>query len=109
MKIKPNKEMCFEKYTKSLNERLSSIDSDVEKDKEDFPSDKDIFFKWTTLFGQEISMWILLCCGDVVEYDQVPLEDFNFIVNRRGFTPRIINTLKSILIEIGIGSELKGE
>jgi len=35
------------------------------------------------------------------------MDNFEFIINRRGFTPRIINNLRNILVEVGIGNELK--
>jgi len=58
---------------------------------------------------QEVKMWISLCCSDEVEYSQVPVDDFDFIVERRGFTPRIKQNLKIILQQIGIGDNLTGE
>ena len=108
--IKPNKEILVDKYIEEWNKRVSQMNSDLEKDRIDFPNDENINFKWI-LLNQEILMWISLCCGDNVEYNQVPLDDFNFIVNRRGFTPRITSFLRDILKDIGIGDELsnKGE
>lgn len=109
MIMKPDKQTLLNKYIALWNERLPQIMSDYDKDKIEFSNDENIGFKWTHLMEQEMLMWISLCCGDTVEYDQVPLDDFEFIINRRGFRPRMVDTLKNILIEIGIGNELKGE
>ena len=106
-KIKLNSRIVSDKYNDLWNQRIAQMQSDLEKDKLEFLKDDHIGFKWTHLLNQEIYMWISLCCGDTVEYSQVPLDDFNFIVKRRGFTPRITKTLRDFLIDIGIGKELK--
>lgn len=95
------------KYVELWNNSLQYLQSDFDKDKEEFKDDENIAFKWTHLMQQEIEMWITQCCGDVTEWEQVPMGDFEFIINRRGFTPRIIKNLKDILGNIGIGNELK--
>lgn len=107
MESKLDEQIILDKYNDVWNGSLDKLQSDYDKDKEEFVNDNAIGFKWTHLIQQEIWMWISLCCGDVVDYDQVPLEDFKFIVNRRGFTPRITNNLRNILVEIGIGKKLK--
>ena len=73
-------------YVALWNERLPQTQLDLDNDKIEFPKDENIGFKWAHLVQQEILMWISLCCGDTVEYDQVPLDDFKFIINRRGFS-----------------------
>ena len=88
------------------DESLESLQADFDQDKIEFESDKDIDFKWCQLMPQEISMWISLCYSDDTDYDQVTVDDFNFIINRRGFTPRITNNLRNILVKLGIGYEL---
>lgn len=107
IKIKPDEQTVSDKYVALWNELLPQTQLDLDNDKIEFPKDENIGFKWSHLVQQEILMWISLCCGDTVEYDQVSLDDFKFIINRRGFTPRMVATLKDILIGIGIGNELK--
>lgn len=108
MKTKPDEQTLLNKYVTLWNERIPQLQLELENDKTEFPKDEHIGFKWTHLIQQEIKMYISLCSGDNVEYSQVPLEDFKFIVHRRGFMPRMTNVLKNILVDIGIGNELKG-
>jgi len=108
MKIKPDEQTLLNKYVILWNERIPKLQLELENDKAEFPKDEHIGFKWGHLIHQEIKMYISLCSGDVVEYNQVPLDDFKFIVDRRGFTPRMTNVLRDILVDIGIGNELKG-
>jgi len=108
MKIKPDEQTLFNKYVALWNERIPQLQLELENDKTEFPKDEHIDFKWIHLIQQEIEMYISLCSGDVVEYNQVPLDDFKLIVARRGFTPRMTNVLRDILVDIGIGNELKG-
>lgn len=109
MKTKPDKKILYEIYTEQWNKRIPQMCSDFELDIKDFPDDKNIDFKWVHLLHQEVWMWVDLCCGNIAEYSQVPLDEFNFIVERRGFTPRITKTLSDVLIAIGIGEELKAK
>ena len=94
---------------------MKKMQEDYEKDLEDFKSDSNIGFKWTHLFGQELGMWVTLACttganidceNETFEVGQVGREDFDAICERRGFTPRIISTLRNTLKEIGIGNNL---
>lgn len=59
------------------------------------------YFMWT-LVWQEIAMYILL--GRQVEF-----EDFQIIVDRRGFPDVQKSYLKEMLIHIGIGEILSGQ
>jgi hypothetical protein len=102
-----NEQELRNKYSEFWNNSLQHLQSEFDKDKKEFHNDNNIGFKWTHLMQQEIEMWITQCCGDVTEWEQVPMDDFEFIINRRGFTPRIITNLRNILIEVGIGNELK--
>lgn len=106
MKTKPDYKILVEKYIDLWNRKLTDLQLDFEKDKIEFPNDSAICLKWTHLLNQEIWMWIKLCCSEDVEYSQVSLNDFDFIVKRRGFTPRIVNVLRDVLVNIGIGKEL---
>lgn len=108
MKIKPDEQTLLNKYVTLWNERIPQLQLELENDKTEFPKDEHIGFKWIHLIQQEIKMYISLCSGDVVDYNQVPLDDFKLIVDRRGFTPRMTNVLRDILVDIGIGNELKG-
>lgn len=58
------------------------------------------YFMWT-LVWQEVVMYILL-------YRQVEFEDFQVIVDRRGFNEIQTAYLKEMLIHIGIGEILSG-
>jgi hypothetical protein len=101
-----NKQNLLDKYDDIWNSSLKELQSDFDKDKEEFKNDENIGFKWNHLMRQEILMWIDQCCGNVVAWDQIPIDDFKFIINRRGFTPRIIENLKNILKKIGIGEKI---
>jgi len=109
MKTKPDEQTLLNKYVELWNKRMPQLQLDFDNDKKEFTNDEHVSFKWTHLIQQEIKMYISLCSGNNVEYNQVPLDDFKFIINRRGFTPRMIDALKNILVDIGIGNELKGE
>ena len=97
----------FKKYFKIWNNLVPLMQQDQENDQLEFVNDININFKWTYLLMQEIEMCIRLCCGDTVKYSNVSTDEFDFIVERRGFTPRMEKRLKQILIKIGIGKELK--
>jgi len=108
----------FEKYCKFWNKNRLYIINFMNQDTKQFPNDKNIDFKWGHLVGQETEMWIRLCCFSYSTIDcenekyihgNVSLEDFNDIVNRRGFTPRMRIFLIAILKDIGIGDNLKNE
>jgi len=59
------------------------------------------FFKWAILW-QEVVMYILLD-------RQVEFEDYQIIVDRRGFNEKQRVYLKEMLIHIGIGEILSGQ
>jgi len=105
--MKKNYQNLIDKYCNIWNNSLKELQLACDADMKDFLNDKNIGFKWSHLVQQEIEMWIRQCCGDVVEWTEVPLDDFEFIIKRRGFTPRMTNILKSILVDIGIGDNLK--
>lgn len=107
--VKPDEGILHNKYVSLWNERVPQIQLDFENDKVEFPKDNNLAFKWNHLIQQEIRMYISLCSGNTVEYSQVPLDDFELLIDRRGFTPRMINCLKTVLVDLGIGNELKGE
>jgi len=107
-----------EKYCEIWNKNRLFIINCITKDTKQFPNDKNIDFKWGHLVAQEIKMWIDLCCfSDVTidcenekyEHGFVSLEDFNYIADRRGFTPRMRKFLIDILKDIGIGKKLSKE
>ena len=66
----------------------------------------DIRFKWYHLVQQEIEMWINLCCKDK-KHKQVSIDDFDWIVKRRGFNEHMVKVLINILSEIGLGKKIK--
>ena len=106
METKLDKQQLYDRYHDLWNQRLSHMNDEFDKDKLEFVHDVNIGFKWTHLLDQEIWMWIDLCCGEIVEYTQVPLDDFQFVVKRRGFTPRIVDVLRTMLVDLGIGEKL---
>lgn len=114
--IKKNRHDKLEKeYVEFWNKNVEKYFADIEKDRIDFPKDENIDFKWKYLVDQEIKMWISLCCyawstadedNQTYIVGQVSKEDYDHIVERRGFTPRMIHALNENLKAIGIGLNL---
>lgn len=105
----------IESYVSFWNESIPEIMKNRDQDKLDFPQDDNICFKWQHLVDQEIWMWIKLGChsqaiidveNEKYEIGQVDAKDFDEIVKRRGFTPRMISFLIKILKHVGIGDNL---
>lgn len=107
-----------EKYIEILG--ITNIDEFIENDKKLFPNDENIHFKWVQIVGQEILMWIDLNTthhsNAKVDFDkmtmekaQVSVESFHYITVRRGFTPKMIEFTRNVLIELGIGERLKSD
>lgn len=103
------KQKLLNKYIEYWNSKITCLQSHFDNDKIEFKNDENLEFKWTQLIQQEIMMYISLCSENNSEDNQVQLEDFNILIKRRGFTPRMINTLKEVLVNIGIGNDLKGD
>jgi len=114
-------ESCKEihkKYCDFWNSHVDFINNLMAEDKKLFPEDENITFKWVHLVQQEIEMWISLCSSssnsnliidcknEIYKHGYVEIDDFDFICNRRGFTPAMIDFLVDILKEIGIGEKL---
>ncbi len=100
------------------NESIPEIMKNRDDDIREFSGDSNIAFKWQHLVDQEIVMWIRLCCfsqstidveNERYEIGQVEQKDFDGIVERRGFTPKMISFLLKTLKYIGIGNNLKTE
>jgi hypothetical protein len=105
----------FEKYCEVWNKELLFLENCLTDDSKQYPEDNNILFKWGHLIQQEIEMWISLCCFTNIFLDcekfqykhgMVSPDDFNEIIVRRGFTPKMTSFLMAILKEIGIGEEL---
>lgn len=112
IELQKTKDNYVEFWNKSVDTIIEHRDSDIKE----FPNDENIAFKWQYLVGQEISMWIMLCYGsqsiidienEKYEVGQVKQEDFDNIIERRGFTPRMISFLLKVLKHVGIGNNLK--
>ena len=108
----------FEKYCEFWNKSIPLIQEHAQKDLEEHTGDTNITFKWGHLVAQEIEMWMRLCCflDSVIDCKNekytpgnVSLEDFNYIVTRRGFTTRMRDFLIDILKDVGIGEKLNKE
>lgn len=104
-------------YVEYWNSHLDDIKKILEEDMKEFPKDENISFKLNQLVTQEIEMWIRLGCNSAAIIDcencmykirQVRSDDFEFIIERRGFTPKQIKLLREILVYIGIGENIKG-
>jgi hypothetical protein len=105
-----------EEYVSFWNKSLEEIALNKNRDIEEFKEDFNIAFKWGHLIGQEMWMWIKLGCfssaiidieNEKYEIGQVDNNDFDFIIKRRGFTPRMVAFLVKTLKYIGIGNNLK--
>lgn len=103
------------KYAEYYNKNIEKMEADFVADKEEYMNDQNIDFKWTHLFQQEVIMWSKLCSNthaiidcenEKYEVGQVSIDDFNEIIRRRGFTPKLIAHIKLVLKEIGIGDNL---
>jgi hypothetical protein len=115
--VKKNNEYYnkIESYVSFWNESIPEIMDNRDKDIQEFPNDPNIVFKWQHLVAQEIEMWIRLGCfsksvvsdeNETYEVGQIDSEDFDEIVKRRGFTPRIISFMVKTLRHVGIGNNL---
>lgn len=105
----------IEKYCEIWNAQIDFIQKYIEEDMIEFPNDENIYFKWKHLVSQEIEMWIKLCCyseslidceNEKYQHGLVKKEDFDFICERRGFTPKMKTFLADILKQIEIGEDL---
>jgi hypothetical protein len=119
LKLQSEMELVYktmvEKYCKIWNEAFPFISNCFNDDYKQYPEDLNISFKWNHLVSQEIEMWMRLCCfSDAIidcekcqyKHGVVSLNDFNYIIIRRGFTPKMISFLIDILKDIGIGEQL---
>lgn len=88
--------LAVEKWNKDIPRLQKYLENIIERYGE--LSAKDVLD--VQLIWQEILMYIML--GREVE-----LEDYQIIIERRGFSEFISNYLKEMLIEIGIGNLLK--
>ncbi len=86
-------EKAREKWNKDVNIIINYINSSKKKD---------ATFYWSQLVWQEITMYIKIG-------EQVRKDDFNWLVNRRGFDKDMINYLRNMLIYVGLGKNIKGE
>ena len=105
-----------EKYCNIWNENLDTLLKMRDEDIMFYTEDNNIHFKWNHLVSQEIEMWIHLCCYTHKEIDFenrkykhgiVSNSDFEYIVNRRGFTTNMANFTKKVLRDIGIGEKIE--
>ena len=108
-------EKIVNKLVEYKTKNLDKDKADCSADMEEYKSDENIQFKWWHLFNQEVLMWarigctsdaIIDCENEKYEVGQVALDDFNEIVKIRGFTPRMISSMREVLKEIGIGNNL---
>ena len=76
-----------------MDDNQRKLDESVAKDKG---------FKWGHLVWQEITMWIQIG-------DQVTVEDFQWLANRRGFDYPMRAYLIDIMIHVGLGKSLSYE
>jgi len=85
---------------KAFNKWSADVDDNQRKLDESVANDKN--FKWTHLMWQEISMWIQVG-------DQVKVEDFEWLCNRRGFDYPMRAYLIDIMTHVGLGNNLSYE
>ena len=104
-------EEMMKKYRDIWNESISLVTEYIKNDSEEYTQDENISFKWQHLVSQEIEMWMRLCCFPDSSIDLerrtyhhgfVSKDDFQYIVQRRGFTPKMKSFLLDMLIKIGI-------
>ena len=87
--------LCQNLSFKKWNKDLPKLNSYVKLSKKENAS-----FYWRLLVLQEIGMYIGLA-------KQVTKEDFNWLCNRRGFDIYMRYYLKTMIIFVGLGKELK--
>ncbi len=85
----------LKKSVKKWNKDLNKINSYIRMSKKE-----DAYFYWTSLVWQEVGMYIWLA-------EQVTKKEFNELCERRGFDTPMVNYLKTMMIFVGLGKELK--